>query len=192
MLLAVICQSFSNSPVRKTTTAAQASPTTTRSTASAAAPWKSPAWKAYRYDTCATDQPSGIMPQLAVETSCGSTKSCVPVANARISMYAIHLRSIGICTRSAICSTLAPSIRAASMTSCGMLFSAPYMITIQPPAPVQNAITVNSTGRWSGAITLARVSQPNASSSQPTGLAAGSSRISHSSTLATPASAPGR
>ena len=39
------------------------------------------------------------------------------------------------------------------MMSSGMLFSAPYMTTIQPPAPVQNATIDSTTGRWPGAIT---------------------------------------
>ena len=51
----------------------------------------------------------------------------------------------------------APSIRAASMTSCGMLFSAPYITTIQPPAPVQNAIIANRIDRWPGAMTWPNV-----------------------------------
>ena len=38
-----------------------------------------------------------------------------------------------------------------------MLFSAPYITTIQPPAPVQNAIIANRTGRWPGAMTLPNV-----------------------------------
>ena len=42
----------------------------------------------------------------------------------------------------AVCTAPAPSMRAASMTSGLMLLSAPYMMTIQPPAPVQKAMTV--------------------------------------------------
>ena len=34
----------------------------------------------------------------------------------------------------------APSMRAASSGRLGMVLSAPYMTTIQPPAPVQNAM----------------------------------------------------
>ena len=41
----------------------------------------------------------------------------------------------------------APSIRAASSSSVGMVFSAPYMTTTQPPAPVQNAIIAKMNGR---------------------------------------------
>ena len=93
--------------------------------------------------------------------------------------------------RQAVCQAPAPSMRAASITSVGMLFSAPYMTTIQPPAPVQNAMTVNSTGRCPGAMTSPKVSKPSARSRKPTGLTVGSSMNSHTITLAAPASAPG-
>ena len=46
----------------------------------------------------------------------------------------------------------APSMRAASSSSGGIVFSAPYMMTIQPPAPVQNAIIAKMKGRFPGAI----------------------------------------
>ena len=59
--------------------------------------------------------------------------------------------------RNAICTALAPSMRAASIMSMLMLFSAPYMMTIQPPAPVQNAMMANTTGRWDGAIVCTKV-----------------------------------
>ena len=72
-------------------------------------------------------------------------------------MYTIHLRSIGIWIRRAICRLPAPSMRAASMTSRGMLFSAPYITTIQPPAPVQNAIIANKMARWLGSMTWPKV-----------------------------------
>ena len=55
-------------------------------------------------------------------------------------MYAIHLRISGSFSRKAIMKGPAPSIRAASSRSGGIVFSAPYMTTIQPPAPVQKAI----------------------------------------------------
>ncbi len=107
-------------------------------------------------------------------------------------MYAIHLRSSGSWMCSAIWAGPAPSIRAASIMSSLMLLSAPYMTTIQPPAPVQNAMMAKMTGRWPGAITLLNDWKPNNLSKAPTGLAFGSSTNSHSSTLDAPASAPGR
>ncbi len=94
--------------------------------------------------------------------------------------------------RQAIWIRPAPSMRAASITSALMLFSAPYMITIQPPAPVQKAMTAKITGRFPGAMTWTKLLSPSRRSRPPTGLAVGSSRNSHSSTLDAPASAPGR
>ena len=46
----------------------------------------------------------------------------------------------------AVLTAPAPSMRAASMTSALMLLSAPYMMTIQPPAPAQKAMTVKIDG----------------------------------------------
>ena len=85
----------------------------------------------------------------------------------------------------------APSMRAASITSTGMLFSAPYMMMIQPPAPVQKAISVKMTGRLSSATVCTKVSNPNAFRMPETGLTVGSRRNSHSMTLEAPARAPG-
>ena len=62
------------------------------------------------------------------------------------------MRISGSFSRSAIVNGPAPSMRAASSSSCGMVFSAPYMTTIQPPAPVQNAIIAKMKGRFPGAI----------------------------------------
>ncbi len=93
--------------------------------------------------------------------------------------------------RHAVCHAPAPSIRAASSRSGEMLFSAPYITTIQPPAPVQNAMRVNRIGRCEGSMTWPNVSKPNARSRKLTGLTAGSSRNSQTMTLAAPASAPG-
>ena len=86
----------------------------------------------------------------------------------------------------------APSTRAASMISSGMLLRAPYMTTIQPPAPVQKAISTRMTGRLPGASTWSKVLSPSARSSPVTGLTPGESMNSQTSTLATPARAPGR
>ena len=85
----------------------------------------------------------------------------------------------------------APSMRAASSSSFGIVFSAPYMTTIQPPAPVQNAIIANTNGRFPGAIALTNRSTPNARSRNDPGLTAGSSMKSQTRTDAAPASAPG-
>ena len=71
------------------------------------------------------------------------------------------------------------------------MFSAPYRIRIQPPAPVQNAMIMNTTGRWPGAITLVNWCSPVQRSSADTGLTDGFSTNSQSSTLDAPASAPG-
>ena len=72
-----------------------------------------------------------------------------------------------------------------------MLFSAPYMMTIQPPAPVQNAMTVKMTGRFSSETVSTKLSKPKARRRPETGLTVGSSTNSHSITLEAPASAPG-
>ena len=86
----------------------------------------------------------------------------------------------------------APSMRAASSSSSGIVFSAPYMTTIQPPAPVQNAIIAKMNGRCPGAIDWAKRCEPSTwfSRNEP-GLTAGSSMNSHTRTAAAPASAPG-
>ena len=55
----------------------------------------------------------------------------------------------------------APSMRAASSRSGGIVLSAPYMTTIQPPAPVQNAIIAKMYGRFPGAIDWAKMSAPS-------------------------------
>ena len=47
------------------------------------------------------------------------------------------------------------------MTSSEMLFSAPYMMMIHPPAPVQNAITVKITGRLSRSTVWMKLVNPN-------------------------------
>ena len=62
-------------------------------------------------------------------------------------MYAIHFRSSGSWMYHAVLMAPAPSKRAASMISSEMVFSAPYMMMIHPPAPVQNAMTVKIRGR---------------------------------------------
>jgi hypothetical protein len=98
---------------------------------------------------------------------------------------------IGIWMYQAVFHGPAPSMRAASRISSGMLFRAPYITTIQPPAPVQNAISTRMTGRFPGARTWSKLSRPRARSSPAAGLTAGSSMNSHTSTLATPARAPG-
>ena len=64
-------------------------------------------------------------------------------------MYAIHFRVSGIWMYHAVLMKPAPSQRAASMISSEMLFNAPCMMMIHPPAPVQNAITVKISGRLS-------------------------------------------
>ena len=51
-------------------------------------------------------------------------------------------------------------MRAASSSSCGIVFSAPYMTTIQPPAPVQNAIIAKMKGRFPGAIDWTKMLRP--------------------------------
>ena len=51
-------------------------------------------------------------------------------------------------------------MRAASSRSGGIVFSAPYMTTIQPPAPVQNAIIAKMYGRFPGAIDWAKMCAP--------------------------------
>ena len=86
----------------------------------------------------------------------------------------------------------APSMRAASSSSCGIVFSAPYMTTIQPPAPVQNAIIAKTNGRFPGAIDWTNRCAPNTwcSRNEP-GLTDGSSMNSQTRTDAAPASAPG-
>ena len=78
----------------------------------------------------------------------------------------------------------APSTRAASITSSGMLLSAPYMTTIQPPAPVQKAISTKMTGRLPGAITWSNVLNPSARRRPVAGLTDGVSMNSQTSTLA--------
>ncbi len=82
-------------------------------------------------------------------------------------------------------------MRAASMMSALMLLSAPYMMTIHPPAPAQKAMTVKTTGRLSTATTLTSDSYPMLLSRPETGLTVGSSTNSQSSTLEAPAMAPG-
>ena len=52
----------------------------------AAAALKSPYRKASWYASWFDDQVSGTRPRLASFTSCGSMKSCVPVANDRMIM----------------------------------------------------------------------------------------------------------
>jgi hypothetical protein len=66
------------------------------------------------------------------------------------------------------------------------------MTTIQPPAPVQNAIIAKMKGRWPGAIDSTKRSAPSTwrRRNEP-GLTDGSSMKSHTSTDAAPASAPG-
>ena len=85
----------------------------------------------------------------------------------------------------------APSTRAASITSLGMLLSAPYITTIQPPAPVQKAMTARTNGRRSTCTAPTSESKPSALSRNATGLTVGSSTNSQSMTLDAPASAPG-
>src|SRR6185437_15786823 len=75
-----------NSPVRGTIRTAATRPIMSRSTAMAAAALKSPYRKASWYASWFDDQVSGTRPRLASFTSCGSMKSCVPVANDRIVM----------------------------------------------------------------------------------------------------------
>ena len=83
-------------------------------------------------------------------------------------------------------------MRAASSRSGGIVFSAPYMTTIQPPAPVQNAIIAKMNGRFPGAIDWAKMSAPSRSCSRnEPGLTVGSSMKSQTRTAAAPASAPG-
>ena len=77
------------------------------------------------------------------------------------------------------------------MTSGEIVFSAPYMMMIHPPAPVQNAITVKITGRFPKATVWMKLVNPNWLSTTATGLTLGSSMKSQSMTLAEPASAPG-
>ena len=73
----------------------------------------------------------------------------------------------------------------------GALNNVPNMITIQPPAPAQKAMTVNTMGRFSTATTLTSFSNPIAWSRPETGLTVGSRTKSHSRTLDAPATAPG-
>ena len=82
-------------------------------------------------------------------------------------------------------------MRAASMISSEMVFNAPYMMMIHPPAPVQNAITVKITGRLSRATVCVKLVNPNQFRTTDTGLTVGSSKKSQSMTLAAPANAPG-
>ena len=99
----------------------------------------------------------------------------------------------GSLSRSAIAIGPAPSMRAASSRSCGIVLSAPYMTTIQPPAPVQNAIIAKTNGSFPGAIDWTNSCTPNTLCSRnENGLTAGSSMNSQTSTAAAPASAPGR
>ena len=72
------------------------------------------------------------------------------------------------------------------------MLSAPYMTTIQPPAPVQNAIIAKMNGRFPGAIDWAKMSAPSRSCSRnEPGLTVGSSMNSQTRTAAAPARAPG-
>ena len=66
------------------------------------------------------------------------------------------------------------------------------MTTIQPPAPVQNAIIAKMKGRFPGAIDSTKRCDPSTwcSRNEP-GLTDGSSMNSQTSTEAAPASAPG-
>src|SRR5581483_8421597 len=180
------------SPLRVTIRTAPTSPIASRSTAIAAAPLKSAYRNASWYASWFADHVSGTRPKLACCTISGSTKSCVPVANDRITMYAIHLRISGSFSRSAIVIGPAPSMRAASSRSCGIVFRAPYMTTIQPPAPVQKAIMAKTNGRFPGAIDCAKMFAPSTwcSRNEP-GLTVGSSMKSQTRTEAAPASAPG-
>ncbi len=83
-------------------------------------------------------------------------------------------------------------MRAASSSSCGIVFSAPYMTTIQPPAPVQNAIIAKTKGSFPGAIDSTNRCDPSTWSQQErAGADAGSSMNSQTSTDDAPASAPG-
>ena len=66
-------------------------------------------------------------------------------------MKTTHLLIKGSLTRTASCQALAPSILAESITSSEMLLRAPFITTIQPPAPVQKAITAKMGGKCPGA-----------------------------------------
>ena len=66
------------------------------------------------------------------------------------------------------------------------------MMTIQPPAPVQKAMTVKTTGRLLDGDDVDERLEAHAPCRRPeTGLTVGSSTNSQSSTLEAPASAPG-
>ena len=107
-------------------------------------------------------------------------------------MYAIHLRISGSFSRTAIVHAPAPSMRAASSSSWGMVLSAPYITTIQPPAPVQKAIAAKMNGGLPGAIDWTKRCEPSRwCSTNDHGLTEGSSMNSHTSTDAAPARAPG-
>src|SRR5271166_1686051 len=106
-------------------------------------------------------------------------------------MYTTHFLIKGSLTRNASCQALAPSILAASITSSEMLLSAPLITTIQPPAPVQNAIRAKTAGRCPGAIVWPKDENPKEESTKLKGLTPGSSMKSQTRTLAAPASAPG-
>jgi len=83
-------------------------------------------------------------------------------------------------------------MRAASSKSCGIVFSAPYMTTIQPPAPVQNAIIAKTKGSFPGAIdSTNRCASKTFFSRNEPGLTDGSSMNSQTRTADAPASAPG-
>ena len=83
-------------------------------------------------------------------------------------------------------------MRAASSSSCGIVFSAPYMTTIQAPAPVQNAIIAKMYGRFPGATDWAKLCAPSPCCRMNLpGLTLGSSMNSQMTTAAAPASAPG-
>src|SRR4051812_25557636 len=106
-------------------------------------------------------------------------------------MYAIHFRISGSWMYQAVLMVLAPSQRAASMTSSEMLFNAPYMMMIHPPAPVQNATTVKIRGRLFRSMAWTKFVYPNHLRTKDTGLTEGLSTKSQSMTLAEPANAPG-
>ena len=66
------------------------------------------------------------------------------------------------------------------------------MTTIQPPAPVQNAIIAKMNGRFPGAIDWAKMFAPSRwCSRNAPGLTLGSSMNSQTRTAAEPARAPG-
>ena len=83
-------------------------------------------------------------------------------------------------------------MRAASSSSCGIVLSAPYITTIQPPAPVQKAIIAKMKGRFWAAIDWAKLCDPSTPCRMNApGLTLGSSMKSQMTTDAAPASAPG-